>query len=719
MSNYPEKVSQLKLWANAYYDKDSPEVPDSAYDQLFREVTELEKFEINLDPESPTRRVGAPPRKEFTQVRHEEPMLSLDNVFSEEELRAWVERVLSELKSKGVTLAQKPFVVEPKYDGLACAAVYEDGVLVRAATRGDGLVGEDVTDNVRTIASVPLRTECRVCLSEEQHSAVFDELGDRGNVLAVEAKARNPSHAAIFPNARNRVEIRGEVIMRRSTLKALNEELTASRQKPLANCRNAAAGSLRRLDSSITAQRKLTFMPYEVLLSNRDRQCPWQWQHDRRLAQAGVWGFNLPSLFRAETVEEVLDAVREIAHYKNAPTADIDIDGAVIKVRADAGRTALGALNRVPRWAIAYKYPPEEQMTGLQKVTFQVGRTGKITPVAKLNPVHVGGVMVESVTLHNKDQITRLDLHEGDMVIVRRAGEVIPEITRALPQYRLPSSRAVQFPTNCPCCGSVLVQEESADGKESVDWFCKNWTGCEAQSLGFLSHFVSRNCFNIDGLGEETLQKLYRLTVRTPADLFRLTIGDLLSLEGLGDVSAAKLYMSIHTSKNPELHKYFAALGIPGVGVGTAKTLAKYYDSIEAVVTAAETGQLVKIPDIGETTVTQIVQWWHHDGGWRLVGELREYGVQPMIPPCGLQPLMGKTYVLTGSFNGTTRERLQAVLERLGARVAGTVSRNTDAVFAGQNQNGGSKLKRAEELDVTVYNEESLYELLKAYDVQI
>lgn len=715
MSKYQEKVAQLKLWAEAYYSKDNPEVTDAAYDELFREVVELERTEPNPDPESPTRRVGTAPRKEFATVRHEEPMLSLDNVFSEDELRAWVERVLSELKSKGIALAQKPFVIEPKYDGLACSLIYENGVLVCGATRGDGVVGEDVTDNVRTIASVPLRTECLRCLSDEQERNAFNELGEAGNALLNEVKERNQGHAFITNAATGRVEIRGEVVMRRSTLKALNKELAEAGQKLLANCRNAAAGSLRRLDSTITAKRKLTFMPYEVLLNNKDRSCPWQYQHDRRLAQAGVWGFNLPSLFMAETVEEVLDAVREIAHYKNTPTADFDVDGAVIKLRTDVGRNALGALNRVPRWAIAYKYPPEEQMTTLQKVVYQVGRSGKVTPVAKLNPVHVGGVMVESVTLHNKDQITRLGLHEGDMVVVRRAGEVIPEITRVLTQYRLPSSKPVEFPTNCPCCGSELYQEESADGKDSVDWFCKNWTGCEAQSLGFLTHFVSRNCFNIDGLGEETLLKLYRLGVRSPADLFQLTIGDLLTMEGMGDVSAAKLYTAIHNAKNPELHKYFASLGIPGVGASTAKTLARLYDSIEAVVSAAESGQLLKIQDIGDTTVTQILRWWHQDGGWRLVGELREFGVQPIIPPRGLQPLMGKTYVLTGSFSGTTRERLQAVLERLGARVAGSVSKNTDAVFAGQNS--GTKLKKAEELDVTVYNEESLYDLLKAYDV--
>jgi len=421
-------------------------------------------------------------------------------------------------------------------------------------------------------------------------------------------------------------------------------------------------------------------------------------------------------MYLCGTVDEVIDAVKAIAAFKVSPGADFDIDGAVIKLRTDAARKAVGSLDRVPKWAIAYKYPPEEQMTTLRSVTFQVGRTGKVTPVAKLNPVHVGGVMVESVTLHNRDQIARLGLCEGDMVVVRRAGEVVPELVRVLPEYRWPNAVPIEFPTECPCCKSPLVKVDGDSG-DSVDFYCQNWNDCEAQTLGFLCHFVSKGGFDIDGLGEETLSKLARIGVRKPVDLFQLTISDLLGLEGFGEISAAKLYTAIHNSKNPELHKYYTALGMPGIGASTAKLLARHYDSVEALITAAENGDLIKLQDIGQTTVRQLIHWWYRERGYRLVGELREFGVQPIIPPRGLQPLMGKTYVLTGSFGVATRERLQTVLERLGARVAGSVSKNTDGVFAGEGS--GNKLKRASELGVLVYNEKSLVDLVSEYGVTL
>ena len=680
MSNYKEKVEQLKQWAEAYYRDDSPIVPDIAYDQLFREVQALEQSGAVPDPTSPTRRVGAPPRAEFKEVTHAEPMLSLDNVFSEEVLRAWVERVKNELYSQGVLHGQKIFVIEPKYDGLATSLVYVDGVLVNGATRGDGVVGEDVTDNVRTIKSIPLALCCD------------PETGHKGQT----------------------VYVRGEVIMRRSVLEALNSTLEANGEKTFANPRNAAAGSLRRLDANVTAKRQLTFFPYEVKFEGEGQSCKLN-LHDRRLAQTTVWGFNAVNLYTANTADEVIEAVREIA--KSKTWNDFDIDGAVIKLRSDAGRAALGMLSRVPRWAVAYKYPPEEQMTTLQSVVFQVGRTGKVTPVAKLTPVHVGGVQVESVTLHNRDQILKLGLHEGDMVVVRRAGEVIPEITRVVTQYRQPNAPPVSFPTHCPCCGESLSRVEDDKGA-SVDFFCKNWSGCSAQTLGFLAHFVSRGCFDIDGLGEETLQKLQQIGVKSPADLFQLSIGDLLSLEGFGEVSAAKLFTSIHNSKNPELHKYFAALGIPGVGQGTAKLLAQHFDSIEAVVAAAQSGELVKLPDIGETTAKRIVHWWlDHGNGWRLVNELYEFDVKPVIPPRGLKPLLGKVYVLTGSFERQPRERLERELERLGAKISDSVSSRTDGLFVGAK--AGSKLAKAEKLGVMVYNEQNLYSLLEELGVLI
>lgn len=709
MGEYHNKVEQLKRWAQAYYTYDDPMVPDSTYDQLFAEVLTMEKDLTEPDPTSPTRRVGGGVRSGFTAVKHKVPMLSLDNIFNEEELKAWVDRVVGELQSKGIKSQRSLFVVEPKYDGLATSLEYVDGVLVEAATRGDGVIGEDVTENARTIKSIPLKLLPNFSCTTEQFGAVLPTEG-KGDLLANEVRAINPDHARIVCGPQERVTVRGEVMMRRSVLKEVNEHLIADGQKPLANCRNAAAGSLRRLDSHITAERRLTFMPYELILASNEDNVS---NHDRRLSKAVTWGFNIPTMFVANTYEEILDAIRAIAKFKVTGTADFDIDGAVIKLRSDRARTAMGMLSRVPRWAIAYKYPPEEQMTPLREVIFQVGRTGKITPVAKLNPVLVGGVTVESVTLHNKDQIDRLGLHESDYVVIRRAGEVIPEIVSVQPQYRKPGSRLVEFPKHCPCCGSELVKRATEGSDVSVDWFCDNWSGCSAQSLGFLSHFVSRACFDIDGLGEETLVKLQQRGMKSPAELFNLSIMDLLHLDGFGEASAARLLGSIQNAKSPPLHKYFTALGIPDVGVGTGKRLAAHFDSMEQVALTASVGELIKIPDIGDKTQDSILRWWKDDGGWRLVQELREYGVQPIIPPRGLKPLTGNTYVITGSFTAGSRDGLTSALERLGARVSGSVSKQVTALFAGEN--AGSKLERAQKLGVPIYNEAALMDLVKSH----
>lgn len=713
MTDYESKVLQLKVWAREYYVHDAPSVPDAEYDRLFREVQELERGMATPDPTSPTRRVGGVIKEGFRPVVHEIPMLSLDNIFSEEELRAWYVKVISELRSKGVNDHHFSMVVEPKYDGLATDLKYEDGILVEAATRGDGVVGEDVTDNARAIASIPLRTECNVCGSKPQFDGVFTEMGENANAIAKELRDRPKDWAFIMINPIV-AHVRGEVVMRRSVLKKLNEELIAKGEKPLANCRNAAAGSFRRLDSSITAQRKLTFMQYEVVVPDRSEGQAWQSQHDRRLAQATVWGFNPPSFFLVEDADQLVEAVERIATVKNSPSNDFDIDGAVIKLRTDVAREAMGMLSRVPRWAIAYKYPPEEQLTGLRNVVFQVGRTGKIAPVAKLHPVQVGGVLVESVTLHNKDQIERLGLHEGDKVVVRRAGEVIPEIVSVQTQYRVPGAKLIEFPTHCPCCGGVLETRPTVGKETTVDYFCNNWTGCSAQTLGFLSYFVSRQCFDIDGLGDETLLKLQQVGVKSPADLFNLYLDTLVALEGFGTVSGAKLYNSIQAAKSPPLHKYFTSLGIPNVGVGTGKILAANFDTMEAVVNAIPNGVLESIPDIGPGTVESIRNWWFNEGGWRLVMELTEFGVTPMIPPRGLKPLTGFTYVITGSFEYGGRDKITADLERLGAKVSGSVSRKTNGVFAGPG--AGSNLGKAQKLNVPVYDEAALVALLKSYE---
>ena len=709
MEEYKRKVEQLKLWAMAYYDLDSPEVPDAVYDQLFREVLAIEENLKEPDPTSPTRRVGGQPRSEFTPCTHEVPMLSLDNVFNHEELKAWVDRVQGELHSKGLTTAGPLFTIEPKYDGLATTVRYVDGVLTQAATRGDGATGEDITDNIRTIPSVPLRLRAGLVERARQYEGILDK--ENGGVLYKEAVERNPDHARIVHGGpKGTIDIRGEVVIGRKRLKEINEELTRNGQKPLANCRNAAAGSLRRLDARITAQRKLVFMPYEVVGSEEDGFTAY---HNTKLAQVVVWGFNIPTVYTASNFDEIVEAIETIAKIKASPNTDFDIDGAVIKLNSRTMREAVGMLSRVPRWAIAYKYPPEEQMTGLREVVFQVGRTGKVTPVAKLNPVLVGGVMVESVTLHNKDQIERLAMFESDMVVVRRAGEVIPEIVSVQPLYRKPGAKLIQFPTECPCCGSTLVKRV-VDGEESVDYYCENWTGCSAQSLGYLSHFVSRPCFDIDGLGEETLSKLQTHGLRSPADLYNLSVFDLMRLDGMGELSAAKVFSAIQASRSPQLHKYFTGLGIPEVGVGTGKILAQYYDSMEQVAMAAETGTLKDLPDIGEKTEAAVLRWWKEDGGWALVNQLREYGVQPIIPPRGLKPLLGCTYVLTGSFGSGTREEFTAKLEHLGAKVAGSVSRRTTAVFAGTD--AGSKLGRAQKLNVPVYNETALVDLIESHE---
>ena len=709
MEEYRKKVDQLKQWAMAYYEYDDPQVPDAVYDQLFREVLAIEEHLKEPDPTSPTRRVGGQARSEFAPYPHEVAMLSLDNVFNADELKAWVDRLASEVHSKGLITAGPLFTIEPKYDGLAVDLCYENGVLRGGGTRGDGLTGEDITENVRTIASIPLQIRVNFVEKPRQYEGILDH--ENGGKLYKEAVERDPAHARIVPGApTGKIHIRGEVLMGRKRLKAVNAELVANGVKPLANCRNAAAGSLRRLDPTVTAKRKLVFMPYELVGTEQE---VWGVYHDRSLAQAVVWGFNIPTVYTAENFEQIMEAIETIARVKASSSTDFDIDGAVIKLNSKTMRNAVGMLSRVPRWAIAYKYPPEEQMTGLRSVQFQVGRTGQVTPVAKLTPVLVGGVMVESVTLHNKDQIERLSLCEGDMVVVRRAGEVIPEIVSAQVQFRRPGAKPIHFPTHCPCCDSPL-KKRVVDGEESVAYYCENWNGCSAQSLGYLAHFVSRQCFDIDGLGEETLAKLQEHGLRSPADLYNLSVFDLMKLDGFGELSATNVFSAIQASRSPLLHKYFAGLGIPEVGVGTAKIFANYFDSMEQVAAAAENGTLKDLPDIGEKTEAAVAKWWREDGGWSLVTQLREYGVQPIIPPRGLKPLLGTTYVITGSFKAATREELTARLERLGAKVASAVSRRTTAVFAGEE--AGSKLTKAKELDITVYGEEALLELLRSYE---
>ena len=652
---------QIEAHNHRYYVLDDPSISDAQYDALFRELQALEAQYPSLrTPDSPTQRVGAPPSAAFAEVEHLQPMQSLANAFTAQELAEFDRRVREALGLDTVR-----YVAEPKLDGLAVSLLYERGLLLRAATRGDGRRGEDITANVRTIRTVPLKL--------------------RGD-------------------APLRVEVRGEVYMPRSGFLRMNAEAEASGGKVFVNPRNAAAGSLRQLDPRVTAQRPLAMFAYAVA-HHEGYVLPRT--HTEVLAQLRDWGFQVSDLIEAvEGLDGVLDYCARLAARR--PELDFDIDGVVCKLDDLAAREELGSVARAPRWAIAYKFPAEEATTVLRDVEFQVGRTGALTPVARLEPVFVGGVTVSNASLHNLDEIERKDVRIGDTVVVRRAGDVIPEVVRVVPDRRPADARRITLPTACPVCGGEVVRNEG----EAVAR-CTAGLSCRAQLHAALVHFVSRKAMDIDGLGERLLSQLIEAGwVSGPADLYRLKADQIESLERMGEKSAAKVIAAIDRSRRTTLDRLLYALGIREVGEVTAQALAAHFGSIEAIA-KADRKALEAVPDVGPKVAERVHAWFADPQHRRLLDELLPQ-LQLILPERAAAdgPLAGLSFVITGTLPGLSRDEAADWLRQRGARVTSSVSKKTDYLIAGEGS--GSKRARAEALGVPVIDWEQARALAEA-----
>lgn len=650
-----------------YYVLDDPQIPDSEYDRLFRELQSLEQtYPSLLTPDSPTRRVGSAAETSFDAVTHRIPMLSLDNAFSDEELRDFDRRIRDRLKSE----SEIEYVCEPKLDGLAVSLHYEDGVLLRAATRGDGYTGEDITENIRTIPSVPLRLR-----------------GDSVPGL---------------------VEVRGEVYMPKSRFEKLNQALSAKGEKTFVNPRNAAAGSLRQKKPTVTARRPLEMCAYSVALEDESTRASSHWEG---LQSVKAWGFRTNPEMRLVTgVEACLEAYQSLLEKRN--DLPYEIDGIVFKVNSLALQKELGFVSRAPRWAIAQKFPAQEELTVIEDVEFQVGRTGAITPVARLKPVFVGGVTVSNATLHNMDEVRRLDVRIGDTVFVRRAGDVIPQVVKVLKDRRPDNAPNVNLPPDCPACHSDIVQIEG-----EVVARCSGGLFCPAQRKEAIRHYASRKALDIEGLGDKWIDILVdHELVTTVADLYRLKKADLTGLDRMGDKSATNLINSIDQSRHPVLWKFLYALGIREVGEATAKSIASHFGSLEAISQADEEA-LIAVPDVGPVVSGHIRSFFDQKHNIETLEALKSAGVQWQEEEitASEKPLKGETWVLTGSLSAMTRDEAKSRLESLGAKVAGSVSAKTACVVAGEA--AGSKLIKAETLGVPVLDDSAFIEFLSSHGV--
>lgn len=644
-----------------YYVLDDPIISDAAYDLLFQELQALEREHPSLiTPDSPTQRVGAKPAAEFNEVRHGVPMLSLENAFSEEELAAFDQRVRDRLGIERVAYA-----AEPKIDGLAVSLVYEDGRLARAATRGDGEVGEDVTLNIRTIRSIPLRL-------------------------------RGAGHPRIL-------DLRGEVFILKKDFGSLNASQDAAQQKRFANPRNAAAGSLRQLDPAVTARRPLSFYAYGAGLLPEHAFCVSQTDLLARLRQ---WG--LPVSPDADRVTGV-DGCRRY-HARAAARRmrlPYEIDGVVFKVDDFQEQTRLGFVSRAPRWAIAYKFPPEEAETRVLNIEVQVGRTGALTPVARLEPVQVGGVTVTNATLHNADELKRKNVRVGDTVIVRRAGDVIPEIVKVDPARRPRGAKVFRMPVRCPVCGSGT---ERIEGEAVIR--CTGGLYCPAQCIQSILHFAGRRAMDIEGLGDKLVEQLYHARmVHNVADLYALSEDALAELERMGPKSAANLVAAMEKSKRTRLDRFLYALGIRDVGEATARELAAHFGDLDRIRRASQE-ELEAVQDIGPVVARHVRTFFHEPHNAQIIDRLLQAGIDwPRAARRAGHALAGKTFVLTGTLSGMTREEAGNRLRSLGAKVSGSVSKRTDFVVAGEDP--GGKLAKARKLGVAVLDEQALMELLE------
>lgn len=651
-----------------YYVLDDPRIPDAEYDRLFRELQKLEADYPELaSDDSPSRRVGSSVETSFDEVVHRIPMLSLDNAFNEEELRDFDRRVRERLG----TDEDIEYVCEPKLDGLAVSLHYEQGALKTAATRGDGYAGEDITANIRTIPSVPLKLR-------------GEEVPDL-------------------------VEVRGEVYMPKAGFEKLNQRLTNQGEKAFVNPRNAAAGSLRQKKSTITAKRPLEMCAYSVAVID-ERDLPDN--HWAGLQQVKNWGFRInPEMRKAHGAGECLAAYHELMEKRDS--LPYEIDGIVFKVNRLDQQKQLGFVSRAPRWAIAHKFPAQEELTVIEDVEFQVGRTGAVTPVARLRPVFVGGVTVSNATLHNMDEIQRLGARIGDTVFIRRAGDVIPQVVKVVTEKRPANAREVELPEHCPVCGSDVVQIEG-----EVVARCSGGLYCPAQRKEAIRHYASRKALDIEGLGDKWIDILVgHELVETVADLYRLKKQDLTGLERMGDKSASNLVAAIDRARNPVLWRFLYALGIREVGEATAKSLAQHFGSLEAIAGADE-ASLQTVPDVGPIVAGHIRSFFEQPHNQETLADLKAAGVvwQEEEVVQGDKPLQGQTWVLTGTLAEMTRDEARERLESLGAKVAGSVSKKTACVVAGEA--AGSKLAKAEQLEVPVLDEQGLLVLLREHGLE-
>lgn len=670
-------ASEIAEHDRRYHGEDAPTISDAAYDALRQRNQAVEaRFPELIRPDSPSHRVGAKASEKFAKVVHVKPMLSLDNAFADEDVADFVARIRRFLGMKDD--ADLAFTCEPKIDGLSASLRYEDGVFVQGATRGDGSEGEDITANLRTIKDIPLRLK-----------------GKAPKVL----------------------EVRGEVYMTHADFAALNQRQETAGDKIFANPRNSAAGSVRQLDPAITAARPLHFFAYAW---GEVSEMPADTQHGM-LDAFKRFGFVVnPLIKRCVTTEEILAFYRDIGSKR--ASLPYDIDGVVYKVDSLALQERLGFVSRSPRWATAHKFPAEQAETVVEDIDIQVGRTGKLTPVAKLKPVTVGGVVVSNATLHNEDEIARKDVRIGDTVVIQRAGDVIPQVVRVVEDKRPKNSKPYKFPEKCPICGSHAVREvDEKTGKADVDRRCTGGLICPAQAVERLRYFVSRDCFDIEGLGEKNIQAFFDDGfIKEPADIFLLAkkhADDILNREGWGEQSAKKLFEAIDRRREIPLDRFINALGIRHVGETTAKLLARHFHTLEALQAAMEgenaVADLCQIEGIGETVAEGIKDFFDEPHNQKAVAHLLKAGVKPLevaAPAASNSPVAGKTVVFTGSLEKMTRHEAKARAESLGAKVASSVSKKTDIVIAGPG--AGSKLAEAEKHGVQVLDEDAWLKLI-------
>ena len=669
--------AELELHAHRYYVLDEPSIPDSEYDRLFRELQALEAAHPELlSPDSPTQRVGGKPLSQFASVRHRVPMLSIRTETDTEATGAqnFDTRVRKEL-GLNESDAQVEYVCELKFDGLAMSLRYENGILVQAATRGDGEVGEDVTQNIRTIRQIPLRL---------------------------------PADAPPV------MEVRGEVYMRRDEFEALNERQRekiakgAKGEKTFVNPRNAAAGGVRQLDPAIAAQRRLSFFVYGVgEITPPEEGGPVFETHFELLMTLKSWGFPV-----AAQTQHAQGAIELVAFHQaigqQRDSLPYDIDGVVYKVNSLALQRQMGFVSREPRWAVAHKYPAQEQLTTVLAIDIQVGRTGKLTPVAKLAPVFVGGVTVTNATLHNEDEARRKDVRVGDTVIVRRAGDVIPEVVSVLLEKRVQDAPQFTMPRQCPVCGSDAIRLEG-----EADYRCTGGLFCAAQRKEAILHFAHKRAVEVEGLGDKLVEQLVDSNViRTLPDLYRLGFVALASLDRMAEKSANKLLDALEKSKHTTLPRFVFGLGIRHVGEATAKALARHFGQLDAIMDASE-AQLLEVADVGPIVAKSIRTFFEQPHNREVVEQLRACGVtweEGEPAAVAAKPLSGKTFVITGTLPRLSRDEAKDMIEAAGGKVAGSVSKKTDYVVAGAE--AGSKLVKAQALGVAVMDEAALLALL-------